>query len=119
MLDAGAIEIVGTNKVRGQTENVYAIKQMFVDTENSEDDMKVVTIGLMQILDLYRGYFESGDSDLTRDKLFLFNYAISLNDADYNAMLTKIYKVVDSYLKKTPTEDTKPRNLYMISAPWR
>ena len=30
MLDVGAIYVADTNKVRGQTENVYSIKEMYI-----------------------------------------------------------------------------------------
>ena len=44
MLEVGAIEIVDFHKVRGQTENVYAIKQMYIaNTETDEESLKVVT----------------------------------------------------------------------------
>lgn len=51
MLDVRAIEIVDSHKVRGQTENVYAIKEMYItNPETDEDSLKLVTISLMQIL---------------------------------------------------------------------
>ena len=54
MLDVGAIYVADTNKVRGQTENVYSIKEMYISNPKSnEDSMRIVTVSLMQIIDLY------------------------------------------------------------------
>ena len=118
MLEVGAIEIVDFHKVRGQTENVYAIKQMYIaNTETDEESLKVVTISIMQILDQYTRYFQSGNTDVNRDKLFLLNYAISLSDKDFSAMMNDIFKIADKYRKKKPSPDAKMRSLYLLSAP--
>ena len=118
MLDVGAIEIVDSHKVRGQTENVYAIKEMYIaNPETDEDSMKIVTISIMQILDQYTRYFQGGNADVNRDKLFIYNYAIPLNDGDFSAMMNDIFKVVNKYSKRKVTDDAKLRNLYLLSAP--
>ncbi len=118
MLDVGAIEIVDSHKVRGQTENVYSIKQIYIaNPETDKDSLKMVTISIMQILDWYTQYFQSGNADVNRDKLFLLNYAISLSDKDFSAMMSDIFKIVDKYQKKKTSTDAKLRNLYFLSAP--
>ena len=118
MLDVGAIEIVDSHKVRGQTENVYAIKEMYItNPETDEDSLKLVTISLMQILDQYDRYFRNGNADVNRDKLFLLNYAIPLSDKDFSAMMSDIFKIVDKYQRKKVSPDAKLKNLYLLSAP--
>lgn len=118
MLEVGAIYITDSHKVRGQTENVYAIKNMYISApESDEDSLKIVTISLMQILDLYDRYFRSGNSDVNRDKLFLLNYALELSDNDFSDMINEMYGIVDKYQHKKSTSDTKLRNLYLLSAP--
>lgn len=118
MLAVGAICIVDTNKIRGQTENVYAIQKMYIaDTGNDEDAMKSVTISLMQILDLYERYFRSGNADVNKDKLFLLNYVIALSDEDFSDMMHEILAVVDRYQQKQNAENAQMRNLYLLSAP--
>lgn len=118
MLDVGAIEIVDSHKVRGQTENVYAINTIYIaNPENNEDSFKMVTISLMQILDQYDRYFRNGNADVNRDKLFLLNYAIPLSDKDFSAMMSDIFKIVDKYQKKKVSPDAKLKNLYLLSAP--
>ena len=118
MVEVGAIEIVDSHKVRGQTENVYAVKKMFITTPNSnEESMKLVTMSLMQIVDQYDRYFKSGNADVNRDKLFIYNYAIPLNDRDFSAMMNDVFKVVNKYSKRKVTDDAKLRNLYLLSVP--
>ena len=102
MLEVGAIYIADTNRVRGQTENVYAVKEMYIaDTESGKDSMKLVTISLMQILDQYDRYFSSGNADVNRDKLFLLNYAITLSDEDFSEMISEICQIAEKYQQKT------------------
>lgn len=118
MLEVGAIFVADTNKVRGQTENVYAIKEMYIaNPASDEESLRIVTVSLMQILDLYDRYFKSGNADVNRDKLFMLNYAIALSDSDFSDMMNEIFAVVDKYQQKQNTENTKLRNLYLLSAP--
>lgn len=118
MLKAGAVEITGTNKVRGQTENVYSIKNIFISKpENNEDSMKMMTAVLMQIYELNRNYFQRSDADADRDKLFVFNYALSLSDSDFAGMMSEIMAVAEKYQKKPYSDDSKTRNLYFMSMP--
>ncbi len=114
LLEAGAICITGTNKVRGQTENVYSIKDIYIS--NPTDGMAAVTIGLMGIIDLFDGYFRNENSDVNRDKLFMLNYAAELSDEDFSEMMQEISTTVDKYSKRR-SQTAKLRNLYFISAP--
>lgn len=118
MLEVDAIYIADTNKVRGQIENVYAIKEMYISNpESNEDSLRIVTVSLMQILDLYDRYFGGDDADVNRDKLFMLNYAITLSDDDFSDMMNEIFAVVDKYQHKENFENAKLRNLYLLSAP--
>lgn len=117
MVEVGAICVSTTNKVRGQIENVYKIKDIFIPgSDDSEYNLKLVTMSLMNILGQYENYFKRDNANVNRDKLFMFNYNISLNDEDFSSMMNDIAKVVDGYQKKE-SKDGKIRNLYMISAP--
>lgn len=116
MLEVGAIYVVQTRKVRGQIENIYAIKDIYINSSKSDDGMKIVTMSLMQILDLFDNYFSSGNADVERDNLFLMNYAVELSDGDFSKMMKEILGVVDKYQNKQ-SENAKLRNLYFISAP--
>ncbi len=118
MVEVGAIHVVATNKVRGQVEKVYAINDIFVEgTTSNEDNLKLTTMSLMSILGQYESYFQAGDADVNRDKLFMVNYCLSLNDKDFSNMLGEMYKVIDKYQKKQGNEDAKLRSLYLLSAP--
>lgn len=118
MLEVGAISVAYTNKVRGQIENVYKIENIFIkNTRSNEDNLKMVTMSIMNILTQYEKYFKDENADVVRDKLAMFNYGIKLNDADYSSMLTDILKVVDSYQDRGQSEGAKQRNLYLLSAP--
>lgn len=118
MVEAGAICVADTNKVRGQTENVYAIKEMYItDPGSDEECMKIVTISLMRLLDLYDRYFAGGNADVDKDKLFMLNYAISLSDSDFSDMMNEIFAIVDKYQSRQNTPYGKMRNLYLFSAP--
>lgn len=118
MENLGVIYVSSTNKVRGQIEKVYRIKDIFLTSDgDNKEDMKLVTMSLMAILGQYESYFMSDNADVNRDRLGIYNYNISLNDEDYTSMLEDILSVVDSYQSKQNSENTKLRNLYLLSAP--
>lgn len=115
---ANAVQIVDSRKVRGQTEQIYAIGEIWLHTDrNQEDARRLVTMSLLQIMEQYNQYFESGNVDVNREKLFLTNYAISLNDADFSEMLYCMLEIIDSYQQKSNKPDARNRNLYLLSAP--
>ena len=118
MLEAGIIEVVDTNKVRGQTENIYSIKNIYVNApESGEDGMKMMTAMLLRLYGLCDDYFKREDADVERDKLFAFNYVIRLSDEDFSSMLGEMYEVVDRYQRKGVTEAARLRNIYLLSMP--
>ncbi len=118
MVEVGAIYVAYTNKVRGQTENVYKIKDIFIKgSGDNQDNLKLVTMNLMTILGQYESYFKNDNADVNRDRLGMYNYNISLNDEDYTSMLKDILTVVDRYQSKQNSENVKLRNLYLLSAP--
>lgn len=118
MVEVGAIYVASTNKVRGQIENVYKIKDIFIKgSEDNQNNLKLVTMSLMAILGQYESYFMSDNADVNRDRLGIYNYNISLSDEDYTNMLKDILTVVDSYQSKQNSENTKLRNLYLLSTP--
>lgn len=118
MEQVGAVYVSSTNKIRGQIEKVYKIKDIFITSKgNKKEDMRNITMSLMGLLEQYETYFRKENADVARDKLFMFNYNISLSDDDFTSMLNEIYRIVDKYQSKQGTGDEKLRNLYMISAP--
>ena len=118
MSAAELIEVVETHKVRGQNENTYAIKDIYItSSKSSSDDMKIMTAAFIQIFNFCNEYFKRDDADVDRDKLFILNYAIALSDNDFSDMVNELYAVVDKYQNKNITEDSKTRNLYLMSLP--
>ena len=118
MLEVGAISVVATNKVRGQIEKVYSIKEMFLgERPTNDENLSMVTLSIMNILGQYEKYFRGENVDVSRDKLFLSNYCISLNDEDFSNMLREMSKLIDKYQSKQENEGVKLRSLYLLSAP--
>lgn len=118
MLKAEVIEVIDTHRIRGQIENVYALKNYFMSpSANGNDGMKIMTSTLIQIFELCSSYFNRDDADVNRDKLFVLNYALSLSDSDFASMLNEMYAVVDKYNGRAITEESHIRNLYLMSMP--
>ncbi len=118
MLNADVIEIIDSHKVRGQIENVYAIKNIYLSPpKDNADGMEIMKLTLMQLFGLCDNYFKSDDADVERDKLFVLNYAISLSDNDFADMLAEMFSILEKYQNKEVTMDSKLRNMYLMSMP--
>ena len=117
MAAAEVIEVAETHKVRGQTENTYAIKNIYIPPDSGTDEMKIMTAAFLRMFSLCSEYFKREDADVERDKLFILNYAIALSDRDFSEMVKELYAVVDKYQNQPVSEDTKTRNLYLMSLP--
>ena len=64
MLNADVIEIIDSHKVRGQIENVYAIKNIYLSPpKDNADGMEIMKLTLMQLFGLCDNYFKSDDAD--------------------------------------------------------
>ncbi|MBR5683757.1 MAG: helix-turn-helix domain-containing protein [Ruminococcus sp.] len=118
MTAAEVIEVVETHKVRGQNEKIYAVKNIYISSgESNADGMKIMTAAFIRMFNLCSEYFKRPDADVERDKLFILNYAIALSDRDFSDMATELYAVLDRYQNKSITKDAKTRNLYLMSLP--
>lgn len=117
MTAAEVIEVAETHKVRGQTENTYAIKNIYISSDSSTDGMKIMTAAFLRMFSLCSEYFKREDADVQQDKLFILNYAIALSDREFSEMVKELYAVVDKYQNQCVSEDAKTRNLYLMSLP--
>lgn len=118
MLEAGAIGIAESRKVRGQTEHVYEVRRMWISDPGTEEECrKLVMHTLLRIMGLYEDYFAGDDVDVNRDRLFLSNFSICLTDEDFSEMLRKICAITESYQTAQGKEGAKLRNLFLLSAP--
>ena len=117
MTAAEVIGVAETHKVRGQTENTYAIKDIYISSDSGTDGMQIMTAAFLRMLSLCREYFKREDADVERDKLFMLNYAIALSDRDFSEMVRELYAVVDKYQNQSISEEAKTRNLYLMSLP--
>ena len=117
MTAAEVIEVAETHKVRGQTENTYAIKNIYISSDSSTDGMKIMTAAFLRMFSLCSEYFKREDADVQQDKLFILNYAIALSDREFSEMVKELYAVVDKYQNQCVSKDAKLRNLYLMSLP--
>lgn len=118
MTAAEVIGIIETHKIRGQTENTYTVKNIYIPSDGSNTDgMKIMTASFIHMFNLCSEYFKRADASADRDKLFILNYAIALSDRDFSEMLNEMYAVADKYQNKSITADAKTRNLYLLSLP--
>lgn len=112
------IQVVREEKVYGQIEKSYAIRQLSVEESDSPEDALVsVDLFLKQIRSKYDVYFSKGNPKPHEDLLFMNCVSPCLSDEEFMEMKDELKSVLQRYIGREKCEGRKVRNLYLISAP--
>lgn len=113
------IHVVGRNKVYGQTEKLYAVRQLSIEeSPSSEEAMFSVDMFLKEIRGKYDRYFIQTDNNSPmEDLLFMTKVAFCLSDKEFCEMKDEVKAVLGKYIGRECTPERKQRNLYLLSTP--
>ena len=119
MIDADILTVVDEKKIRGSVERTLSINKQSLAERNIDsikDGAQMPLAFLMNKYALFHSYFEGDDINLTRDKLFLLNYTLMMDDEEFNQFFEKLQKLIADYNHEYK-EGRKPRNLSFVHAP--
>lgn len=112
------IDVVKREKVYGQIEKTYAIRQLSVEESSSPEEALVsVDLFLKQIRSKYDRYFSEGNNSPLQDMLFMNSISLCLSDEEFAEMQEEIKSVLQKYIGREHTKDRRIRSLYLLSAP--
>ncbi|OCA84532.1 transcriptional regulator [Bacillus sp. FJAT-27225] len=119
LLEAGFIEVVQENQIRGTVEKVYALKQTGItDVDNASKDqhLELFFTFLAHLMGMYEDYLSSG-YNLQRDGVSYRVARMHLTDKEFMELGGKMGKLINEGMKNQPSNERKPRNLATIIVP--
>ncbi|WP_316571799.1 helix-turn-helix domain-containing protein [Neobacillus sp. YIM B06451] len=117
--EAGLIEVVQENPVRGTVEKVYALKQTFhtqLGTISKDQHLELFFTFLAQLMGTYEHYL-STDFDLVRDGVSYRVARMHLTDEEFMELAQNIRRLINEAMENEPSDERMPRNLATIVIP--
>ena len=115
LADHAILVVVGENRIRGTVESVYQLNKEALAAEDESGN--AVQMSLLSICASFARYFAGGNADPRRDMLLLTNCTLVLTDEEFSTFLSEINEVALKYMKVEAAEDSKTRQITLISAP--
>lgn len=117
LIDNKIVLIISEEKVRGTVERTIALNVPEITKQNTVENAAENTFGfLMSNYGKFHRYFNGGDPDPGKDKIFLNNTVLMMNDSEFDQFLDDLRKLLLKYNFESE-EERKPRDLSIISAP--
>ena len=115
LADSSILMVVGENRIRGTVESIYQLNRdaLTIKDENGN----AVQMSLLSICASFARYFSSGHADPKKDMLLFTNCTLVLTDEEFSGFLSEINEIALKYMKVEATENSKTRQITLISAP--
>ena len=115
LVDSSILTVVGENRIRGTVESIYQLNKVALTTE--DENGNAVQMSLLSICASFARYFSSGNADPKKDMLLFTNCTLVLTDEEFSGFLSEINEIALKYMKVEATENSKTRQITLISAP--
>ena len=115
LADHSILMVVDENRIRGTVESVYQLNKEALATEDESGN--AVQMSLLSICASFAKYFASGNADPKKDMLLLTNCTLLLTDEEFLRFLSEINEVALKYMKVEAIQNSKTRQITLISAP--
>lgn len=117
LIDNNIAEVISKEKIRGTFERTIALNIPQVTKHNTVENAAENAFGfLMSNYGKFHSYFNGENPDPGKDKIFLNNTVMMMNDSEYDQFLGELQKLMLKY-DFDSEEDRKPRDISIISAP--
>jgi len=115
LADSSILVVVGENRIRGTVESIYQLNKDALTIE--DENGNAVQMSLLSICASFARYFSSGNADPKKDMLLFTNCTLVLTDEEFSGFLSEINEIALKYMKEEATENSKTRQITLISAP--
>ena len=115
LADSSILVVVGENRIRGTVESIYQLNKDALTIE--DENGNAVQMSLLSICASFARYFSSGNADPKKDMLLFTNCTLVLTDEEFSGFLSEINEIALKYMKVEATENSKTRQITLISAP--
>ena len=115
LTDSSILIVVGENRIRGTVESIYQLNKDALTRE--DENGNAVQMSLLSICASFARYFSGGNADPQKDMLLFTNCTVVLTDEEFSNFLSEINEIALKYMKVEATENSKTRQITLISAP--
>lgn len=123
LLEAGVIEVVQENQIRGTVEKVFALKEQTLEAQDEflnlskEEHLELFFTFTTQLLGLYETYLNKGDIDLVKDGVGYRVANLHVTDEEYGELVQKIGALIGEVSLNEPSSERKVKNIATIIIP--
>jgi DNA-binding transcriptional ArsR family regulator len=117
LLDAGLLEVVKEERIRGVVERTYRIANKEKDEIGLTDIGAIIQTGLLSLMSVFQEYFSREDRDPVKDLLSFSTSTLMMTDEEFLSFLMKLNAIFGEAIKNKPGDGRKPRRLTLISSP--
>lgn len=114
------LHVVGQEKTRGTFEQSYSLNMERVASSEQDSSSEVQTLVysmLLKLVEDFRQYFNSEDSNPIKDKLFMSTNTLYLEDGVFEEFIKEVYDVVEKYSRIPAVENGEMRMISIVSSP--
>ncbi len=117
LLDNNILSVVSEKKIRGSLERTLALNTGEISKNNTLKNACQNALGfLMNRYARFHNYFSGENPNPGRDKLFMNNTILMMDDNEFDQFLSELRELLLKYSFQN-TDGRKPRDISIISAP--
>jgi DNA-binding transcriptional ArsR family regulator len=123
LLEAGVIEVVQENQVRGTVEKIYGLKQTTITSAEDlegltkEQHLDLFLTFTTQVLKVYEDYLNRGEVDLVNDQVSYRMANLYLTDEENMELMKQIALLLHKAMENKPTKERTARNYVTMVIP--
>lgn len=118
LLEAGCLEVVGENPIRGAVEKTYRLVANPMGEPSQQEVANLFQSGLVSLMATFQEYFATEGCDPQKDGLAFSTSTLMLTDQELMAFLQKLGAVFNEYIGNERAENgRKARRITLISSP--
>ena len=115
LTENSVLVVVGENRIRGTVESIYSLNKNALQIDDANG--VAVQTALLGICASFAKYFSGDSPDPRKDMLLMTTCTLTLNDGEFMNFLSEINQVAVKYMDVSVKEDSKTRQITLISAP--
>lgn len=117
LLDCNILSVVAEKKNRGSIERTFALNLGTLSEINSLEYASQNILGLlMNKYAKFQSYLESKNPDPAKDKVFISNSVMMMDDGEFDRFLSELWELIKRY-SFGYADGRKARNISIISSP--
>lgn len=120
LLDAGFIEVVQENPIRGTVEKVYALKKQSPDdilNLSKEEHLELFTAFSVQLIGMFDQYLSGNHVDLQKDGVSYRIAELHVSDEEFKELALKMSALIMEAARNEPSPERKIKQLATIIIP--